>query len=496
MNRRLLLLITSPALLFGLVLILACTAGMFAIHSLQRHLLESIDSEVASLRAGHEMEVALHKVRFDSLLSLINPTPDQKRPVLADYADFEQSLRKAKQLATEEQAHLIREIEEHYRQYQTDLGKPAKIPSNPRKEQLLAWIDAHPIQQAVDPCQRLLESNQKTVEHVFHETENAIQRILLFFLVLGCVGSLGGVLAGSAIARTLSRSIARLQVRVQDVHSQVAPEVGVVDLTTNRGLDDLNDQMQVVIERVQSLVERLQSHQRELIRAEQLANIGRLASSIAHELRNPLTAMQWLVDAAINCFPDEPMRLQDLQVLQGEIDRMRQTVQQTLDFVRPPTPRRCQGDLRDIVHQSLELIRARKRQLGITCELDVPSQPVGASFDAAQMRSVVLNLLLNALDAMPHGGALKISLSTNGTQHCLTVEDTGAGISPQIKEQLFTPFVSTKPTGTGLGLSVSKRFVQDHGGELYGENRDGGGARFVVLLPIQTQEVSCLLPAC
>jgi two-component system sensor histidine kinase HydH len=252
-----------------------------------------------------------------------------------------------------------------------------------------------------------------------------------------------------------------------------------VNLYADRGLDGMHDQMETVVQRVQTLVERM----RALMRSEQLALAGRLACSIAHEIRNPLTAMKWLVDSAVKTYPDEPLRLQDLQVLQNEIDRMRQTVQGMLDFTRPPAPQRTHADLREVLHRAIALIRARKRQLGITCEMELPSHPVVANFDKSQIKSVVVNPLLNSLDAMPRGGRLQVRLVSNCPKSLVSVEDSGPGIPPEVLGRLFTPFTSTKLAGTGLGLSVSRRFVEEQGGELYAENRAEGGARFVMALP-------------
>ncbi|HZT80768.1 MAG TPA: ATP-binding protein, partial [Gemmataceae bacterium] len=294
----------------------------------------------------------------------------------------------------------------------------------------------------------------------------------------------GGLICGYSITRNLSRTIARLRVCVQDVHSQVAPEVDIVDLRLGHGLGGLQEQMQFLVQRVQGLVERLQAQQRDILRAEQLAMVGRLATSVAHEIRNPLTAMKWLVTTAVRGYPHEPLRMEDLRVLQNEIERMEQTVQGMLDFVRPTPPCRQECDLRDLVRQAIELIRARRRQLGVTCQLELPTQPVVASVDPAQVKSVLVNLLLNALDAMPRGGRLSVRLGQDPAQGTvLAVEDSGGGLAPDVLDRLFQPFTTTKPTGTGLGLSVAKRFVEENGGRLHGENRKEGGARFVVTLP-------------
>jgi signal transduction histidine kinase len=522
MNRRLLLLITSPAMLLGLVLMIACIVSVVAINSSQSQLFTRINDKVASRHAAHEMEVAIHLLRFHSLVELIQPTPENRAQVLAAQKEFEDNLEHAKKFSTPGSAALLQTIAESYQRYHVELKTGKQNPRSSRK-QIMEWIDQHPIQQVIIPCEELLEYNRKTVEDAFEESSRSTWTIQMFLFVLAIGGPLGGLCSGYFMARKISRSIARLQVRVQDVHSQLAPEESVVDLQMGSGIDELHDQLAVVVDRVQKLVERLHEHRREQVRSEQLVAAGQLASSIAHEIRNPLTAMKWLVDDAIQSYPNHPITLEDLQVLKGEIDRLKQSVQDMLDFVRPGKSVRTPGDLREVVRQAAELIRPRKRQLGVRSDFELPSLPVLVEFDPAQIKSVLVNLLLNALDAMPRGGVLGVRLtapalppadgrtepaagstaasstaagstaagSTAETATAtaapptvrLTIEDTGPGIAPDLLPNIFTPFVSTKATGTGLGLAVAKRLVEDHGGKITVENRPEGGARFVITLP-------------
>ncbi len=484
MKRRIFQYVTSPAMLLGLVLVIACTVSVVAINLLQNRLIERINDKVASRHAAHEMEVAVHSMRFHFLTSLINPTKENRELIKADHFQFEDAFLEAKQLAPPEQEALLRKIQDRYQRYRAELSVDQKKTKPSSREELLKWIEEHPIQQVVAPCEELLEANRKLVQQSFEESRQSSWRIQAVLFVLAVVGPVGGLFSGYFMARSLSRSIARLKVRVQDVHSQVAPEEGVVDLQMGEDLDGLHDGLDIVVQRVQVLVERLQQHQREQARAERLAVAGQMASSVAHEIRNPLTAMKWLVDHALQSYPDEPISLQDLRVLKGEIERMRQSVQDMLDFARPSLSVRTRGDLRSVVRQTLELIRVRKGQLGVLSEYDLPPNPIWAEFDATQIKSVLVNLLLNALDAMPVSGVLRVHLDQpTPSEVRLVVEDTGHGIPPDILPIIFTPFVSTKESGTGLGLAVTKRVIEEHCGTIVAMNRREGGARFVITLP-------------
>jgi len=171
-------------------------------------------------------------------------------------------------------------------------------------------------------------------------------------------------------------------------------------------------------------------------------------------------------------------------VIELEIRRMERSLQTFLDFARPPKLQRTALDLGPLAEHAVSLVRGRAAKQGVEVRLARPAGPVVAAADADQLRQVLVNLVLNALDAMPHGGRLDIRLV--GPEHGaveLSVLDTGPGVAPAIRPRLFEPFVSDKETGLGLGLNVSKRIVEDHGGTLRAFNRPEGGAWFVVKLP-------------
>jgi signal transduction histidine kinase len=135
------------------------------------------------------------------------------------------------------------------------------------------------------------------------------------------------------------------------------------------------------------------------------------------------------------------------------------------------------------VADALALVRARAGQQEVQLRGALPDRPVVAPVDRGQLGTVLVNLLLNALDAMPGGGRLEVGLGVSRRgEITLGVSDTGAGIPEAMASRLFTPFASTKPTGTGLGLCICRRIVEGHGGRIAGENRPAGGARFTITL--------------
>jgi signal transduction histidine kinase len=231
-------------------------------------------------------------------------------------------------------------------------------------------------------------------------------------------------------------------------------------------------------------MERLRRQHWDMLRAEQLAAVGQLAAGVAHEVRNPLMAIKMLVEAALRPGRRADLTEEDLHVIRGEVVRLEETVEHFLSFARLPALKRQVCDLRDALGPSLDLLRARARRQQVELQVAAPAGPVPVELDPSQFHQVLLNLLMNALDAMPPGGRVLLTVETTGRFARLSVRDSGPGISPEMQGRLFMPFASGKPTGTGLGLSLARRIVEEHGGTIRGENHSDGGACFTIVLPL------------
>jgi two-component system sensor histidine kinase HydH len=223
---------------------------------------------------------------------------------------------------------------------------------------------------------------------------------------------------------------------------------------------------------------------RSVLRAEALAEVGQLAAGMAHELRNPLTAIKMLVQTNREEAEARALPAEDLNIIEQEILRMEGRLNVFIDFARPPKPERRRVDLKAVVDQTLALVGGRARKQRVTLVFTPPETPVEVEADGEQIRQLLVNLALNALDVMPRGGTLEIELRPPNDHHAeLAVLDTGPGIPTRHLARLYEPFFTSKETGLGLGLSVSQRIARDHGGTLRATNRPQGGACFVLRLP-------------
>jgi signal transduction histidine kinase len=486
MNRKILIQVTMPAVLIGFLLFGACLASASYINRLQTNLASILQENVTSQEAAQELEIEVRRLRFHSFLNLIDPSPQRRDQIAADHEQFEKALTVARlSVATPEEQQCVEAIAEGYRRYHDELDQLLTAGArNASRTELVQLADAHPVNFVVKPSQELLRINKEMMEQTAQESLRVSRQAHLTMILLGLVGPAGGLLVGYGIARGLSRSIYRLGVRVQDMASRLDQDVAAVSIDADGDLQGLDRQLEYVVRRVEEVAQRQQQHQRDMLRAEQLSAVGQLAASVAHEVRNPLTAVKMLVEIALRSENRKPLSLEDLRVIHREIARLEQTVQGFLDFARPPAPQRSDCDLSQVVAEATELVRARARQQKVEVSLVLPEGAVPGSVDRGQFRTVLVNLLLNALDVMPQGGRLDVRLEVSPvTGISLTVADTGSGIAPDIADRLFTPFVSTKPTGTGLGLSISRRIIEEHGGCLTATNRTTGGACFTIWLP-------------
>jgi two-component system NtrC family sensor kinase len=235
--------------------------------------------------------------------------------------------------------------------------------------------------------------------------------------------------------------------------------------------------------RVHNYAEQLARSQAQLVQAEKLAAMGRLTASIAHEINNPLQGVQNCLHLILHRNLNANKRQQYLTMAEGEVKRLIDTVQGMLDFYRPSPNQHHTTDIHQAIEDVLTLAgkRIERGRVQIVRAYD-PAMPV---INAAenQLKQVFLNLVINAVEAMPEGGDLEIQTSVDREWLSVVFQDHGVGLSRQARMHLFEPFYTTKSKGTGLGLSISYGIVEQHGGTIEVESQKGRGTRFIVKLP-------------
>lgn len=233
----------------------------------------------------------------------------------------------------------------------------------------------------------------------------------------------------------------------------------------------------------QDITERRRAEQR-AAHAERLAALGRLGAALAHEINNPLQGIQSNLElvAGFDLPPEE--RQECLALMRQELERLTDLTARLLRLARPATDTRYAVPVPQLVQRALALVGGRLHQAHVQVTTDLPADGLMIFAAADQIVQVLLNLILNAIEAMPNGGHLHITSRADGDMVALTLTNDGPAIPPEHLEHLFEPFFTTKPGGTGLGLSLSHSVVEQHGGTIRVNNLEGGrGVAFTITLP-------------
>lgn len=319
------------------------------------------------------------------------------------------------------------------------------------------------------------------------------------------LGTVGVIVLGYRLAQGIAHPILRLR--------EISQAVAAGDLDQHTGLDqtdeigDLANAFDTMTDRLRERTEeaarlysesisrneelneinrRLQTAQAQLIQSEKLAAIGQLTAGIVHDVRNPLAVIKGLAEDL-----DEEPGLTDytrdsLATIRASANQANSIVSDLLKFARQSEMEMRHQDLRDSIASAVRLIEYLASKGDVQIRVDLPSEPVMATYDTLQIEQVIVNLITNAVQAMADGGTVRITLGEAEGAVAVAVQDTGVGIPEEYLPRIFDPFFTTKPEGegTGLGLSVSFGIVSHHGGRIKAESRVGEGTTFTILLPV------------
>ena len=466
----------GPVVLISLCLVTLCTITAASLFHQQAAVTRVLRENVESRRAAVELRECL-----TDLIALEN---DRVETVAVLHARVRVLLRGVEAAADqpEEQtlhARLGAAFATYLARWQA-MPPPGDPGHEPARRDATHYLDAAVRQ----PCEEFILYNGRRIEASAGNHELVLRRLAGGMAVVGGLGGVAGLVLGFGVARGLSRSIRRLRVQIRDAAGKLGPDLPEIVLTGEGDFHGLHDELARLTGRIEAVVVTLQEREREVLRAEQLAAVGQLAAGVGHEIRNPLTAIKMLVQAGLE---DGGVGLagEDLRVIEGEVRRVERSLRTFLDFARPPTAERRPADLAPLVRGVVELVRGRAEKQRVAVRVDLPPGGVTVTADGEQLRQVLVNLCLNALDAMPAGGTLSLTARLTAARAEVEVADTGPGIPRAILPRLFEPFVSSKDTGLGLGLVISKRIVEAHAGTIAAGNRPGGGASFFVTLPVE-----------
>ena len=493
--------LTFPLVIVSLILLVIAGVSAWFIHRSQNEVSDAVANHVASIRASQELELSIRDTRTQLYRYLAGgdlKTLDAVPRLNQRIAD---AVKAAERTAnTEEEQALVKRVRKGYEDFNTsyDTAIDEQGEKDPKTRGVYAKlseiIDTIIDPELLQPAHELLRLNEGILARASEQNELLARRLTLVLLGMGAFWALGGLLAGWAIPSSERRSMRQTEKRLRDAATRLDKAIPQPS-TDSSVADNALDQMS---KSVTAVLKKLEQTEQQALRAEQLAWVGQMAAGIAHEVRNPLMSIKLLVQAAADRAESQNFKTRDLQVLDEEIGRLELIVSGFLDFARPPMPVKNPMNLTELLRSAIEGVQARADLQGVMIEFVGPTKPLVVPADANQIRQVVYNLMYNALDAQPGGGLIRISVNRDdslGTPSRVMIrfEDAGPGLPQQLGDSIFEPFVSTKESGLGLGLSICRRIIETHDGTLVQEKVPGLGAIFVIQLP--TVDASATHPA-
>lgn len=503
MYMRPLLRLIIPMAVMSVVLLTVGGVSAWYLNQLQMSSARLLSVSIAKVRAAEELEVISHELRYHLRHYLATHDEDERAEVARLQHELDRWLAVAEDAAdTDRERALLDQIRQGYERLFADFQHV--MHGDEQAEQmpgLVTSLHNWAADAILKPAGQFRNLTRQQATDASERHQAIAEHLGWGLMLLGLCGAVAGLLLGYGLARGIHRSLAQLTIPIRDAAGRLNEVVGPITLFSGETFEELEKELQCMADRVGVVVSQLHATQLAALRAQQLASMGQLAAGLAHELRNPLTSMKMLVQPAGEDEEAVQLDVADQAVLRQEIERLERTIQTFLDYARPPKLERRPLVLRELLTQTAAFVAPRARRLGIEIRSDLRDEVVDLEADAGQMRQVLLNLLLNAIESSGRAGTVDVRMwcdpAPAGEEAAITggprtswmtveVADRGCGLPADLGDRIFEPFVSTKEGGTGLGLPTCKRIIEEHGGEIVAKNRAGGGAVFTIRLPVAT----------
>ncbi|MDM7921977.1 MAG: ATP-binding protein [Pyrinomonadaceae bacterium] len=317
-------------------------------------------------------------------------------------------------------------------------------------------------------------------------TTDAWRKYLVFSVISALVPNLLLLLL---VVRTISRPVQRITLAAIDV---IKGSYGTeVDLRkSNDEIGILADSFNQMSRKMASDIEQLRNMNEQLMRTDRLAAMGTLAAGVAHEINNPLASISSLIQMIRTQQATNGEQREQLDLIASQIQRISRVTKDLTDFARVRPAARTAVEVSDVISSALRLAQFDATFQELKVEVEIEPELPNILADADQLQQVFLNLVLNARDAMPGGGEIRINAVQSGSSVRIGVSDSGSGLDELSVRKAFDPFYTTKPAGkgTGLGLAVCYGIITAHNGTIDVENNPGGGAMFTVTIPALTEK--------
>ncbi len=310
--------------------------------------------------------------------------------------------------------------------------------------------------------------------YLLNRTESVKAQRQLIAILSGIL--MGGILLGALIGHVIAGTVTGPVAQLVEATRQVA--AGDLDQRSQVRTQDEIGQLATAFNQ---MTEQLQASRKALVEAERFSTAGRMSAAFAHEIRNPLSSIRMLIQLLEKHVPTESEKY--VQAVLEEVERLNVIVDGMLDFARPTELQFEPTDVPQVTDQVIQFMEANLKHHRIEVQRDYQDCTL-IQADPAKLKQVFMNLMLNAMQAMPEGGSLHVSIQSEAQGICIQFQDSGIGMTEEQQQLLFEPFFTTKEHGTGLGLTNALRIVEQHGGTIEIESELGVGTTVSVQLPV------------
>ncbi|MEO8091039.1 MAG: ATP-binding protein [Gemmatimonadales bacterium] len=459
---------------FSLMVLPSLLIGAEAIRSnlLERRALQALGESMARTRTYAELETAMFEQSeiIWRYLSGMDPNAKKEFGLAGQVVDYWQQ-RWAGELRPEEMglAQGVRDIQQQiqtaaasiFRLYDSGQHQAAYTMA---QQELKGRLQPALTQLNRDIYRRARESSVRGAYARLEEILAAQERALVLIVVLALAA---GLLGSWLISRSLARPVSRL--------TGAMAVVGAGNLE-HPITTDSRDEIGELARAFAGMTDNLRQSRAQLVQSEKLASIGEMAAAVAHGLRNPLASLRAAAQV-VRRHPESPSSSEYLDAIIEEVDRLDRRISHLLSFSRPAPFRPTSESVLRLVDSLLPAFSEQLREHGVKLAVEIPPSLPEVRVDPMQVEQVLVELVSNALDAMPAGGRLRIgatvSDATAGSEVAIEVSDTGGGIPENVLPSVCEPFFTTRPEGTGLGLAIAKRYVEQNGGRLEITSRPG-----------------------
>lgn len=480
----------SGFLVMSALLVLIGYLAITSTKFLQQSSRSILKENVSSLKAAEELEIALLDQKGYVSSYLLDGNRNWLNLLEEKKAKFNEWFKKAREVAlTDKEKRILLEIDKVYRRYDDTRNEVIVLYQRgdvlEARRLLLGDVKAL-LDRIYDSCEELLLFNEQLIAESAKKSELRTVKLNKIIWAMAGGSIFLGIILGIFISRGITRPIRQLVLKAKTATGEDIME----KIEIKKGdIEELESHVTGLIQRIEQSHKELEENRKKLFQSEKLASLGQLASGVAHEIRNPLTAIKMRVYSLQDELKNVASQNEDIQTIREEIERMEKIVQDFLDFVKPPEPNYESANINKILENTLNLLAPNFKKQNISVEKHLKDNLPPVYVDKEKIKQVFLNLILNSIQAMPDGGSLSVSSEFTKMGHAeIRIKDNGVGIPKECQDKIFDPFFSTKDRGSGLGLSIAYRILELHKGEISFEGKNGRGTTFIVTLPVRIEK--------